>query len=161
MNPSRHALRRVESDQPPAGPCCTALDHVAEREAARINIPALNTVRRDYLLDLARKYEEEVEAHKQFIEDHSAEDGEPKRGFRRLIKSTRFRREQSLKIAAIYREMADHVFKADDPQAISERDRLAAKLRAMTVANGCTEAEADTAQSMLWRLETHEAAPCL
>jgi hypothetical protein len=30
----------------------------------------------------------------------------------------------------------------------------------MTVANGCTEAEAETAQMMLFRLEAEEAIPC-
>jgi hypothetical protein len=37
--------------------------------------------------------------------------------------------------------------------AASDRARLAAKLRAMTVENGCTPAEAATALEKLWRLE--------
>jgi hypothetical protein len=39
----------------------------------------------------------------------------------------------------------------------SDRQRLADKLRRMTVANGCTEAEAETAMEMLWRLESPDA----
>jgi hypothetical protein len=56
--------------------------------------------------------------------------------------------------------MADFAFSSDDPEALSEKQKLAAKLRAMTVANGCTEAEAETAQMMLFRLEAEEAIPC-
>jgi hypothetical protein len=118
----------------------------ARSNVARINIPALNTVRREYLLGLARKYEDEVEQLNSLLCD---------------MRPTqwRLRRTQCLKIAAIYREMADFAFSGDDPEALSEKEKLAAKLRAMTVANGCTEAEAETAQMMLFRLEAEEAIP--
>jgi hypothetical protein len=128
-------------------------------DPTRINIPALNNVRREYLLGLARNYEAEVEGYKRLIADHSL-NGQPKRGYARDFGYWRRRRNDCLRIAAIYRDMAAYAFKADDPRAISERDKLAAKLRAMTVANGCTEAEADTAQMMLFRLEAEEAIPC-
>jgi hypothetical protein len=118
--------------------------------AARINIPALNTVRREYLLGLARKYEDEVGRVNSLLGVR------PGRDFTQWT----FRRRQCLKIAAIYREMADFAFSGDDPEALSEKEKLAAKLRAMTVANGCTEAEAETAQMMLFRLEADEAIPC-
>lgn len=121
----------------------------ARSKVARLNIPALNTVRREYLLGLARKYENEVEQLNSRLGDMR-----PDRGF------TQLRRTQCLKIAATYREMADFAFSGDDPEALSEKERLAAKLRAMTVANGCTEAEAETAQMMLFRLEAEEAIPC-
>ena len=120
----------------------------ARSNVARINIPALNTVRREYLLGLARKYEDEVEQLNSFLGDMR-----PGRDFKHSV-----RRTQCLKIAATYREMADFAFSGDDPEALSEKEKLAAKLRAMTVANGCTEAEAETAQMMLFRLE--EAIPC-
>jgi len=123
----------------------------ARSNVARINIPALNTVRREYLLGLARKYEDEVEQLNSLLGDMR-----PVRDFRQWT----VRRTQCLKIAAIYREMADFAFGADDPEALSEKEKLAAKLRAMTVANGCTEAEAETAQMMLFRLEAEEAIPC-
>jgi hypothetical protein len=118
----------------------------ARSNVARINIPALNTVRREYLLGLARKYEDEVEQLNSLPGD---------------MRPTqwRLRRTQCLKIAATYREMADFTFSGDDPEALSEKEKLAAKLRAMTVANGCTEAEAETAQMMLFRLEAEEAIP--
>jgi hypothetical protein len=120
----------------------------ARSNVARINIPALNTVRREYLLGLARKYEDEVDSLL----------GDRRHG--RDFTQWTLRRTQCLKIAAIYREMADFAFSGDDPEALSEKEKLAAKLRAMTVANGCTEAEAETAQMMLFRLEAEEAVPC-
>ena len=120
----------------------------ARSNVGRVNIPTLNTVRREYLLGLARKYEEEVNS--------LVCDMRPGRDFTRWT----LRRTQCLKIAAIYREMADFAFSGDDPEALSEKEKLAAKLRAMTVANGCTEAEAETAQMMLFRLEAEEAIPC-
>jgi hypothetical protein len=120
----------------------------ARSNVARINIPALNTVRREYLLGLARKYEDEVEKLNSLLGDMRLG-----RDFQWTL-----RRTQCLKIAATYREMADFAFSRDDPEALSEKEKLAAKLRAMTVANGCTEAEAETAQMMLFRLE--EASPC-
>jgi hypothetical protein len=120
----------------------------ARSNVARINIPALNTVRREYLLGLARKYEDEVE--RLLLGERSGRD----------FAQWTLRRTQCLKIAAIYREMADFAFSGDDPEALSEKEKLAAKLRAMTVANGCTEAEAETAQMMLFRLEAEEAIPC-
>jgi hypothetical protein len=122
----------------------------ARSNVARINIPALNTVRREYLLGLARKYEDEVERLNSLLGVR------PGRDFTQWA----LRRTQCLKIAAIYREMADFAFGGDDPEALSEKEKLAAKLRAMTVANGCTEAEAETAQMMLFRLEAEEAIPC-
>jgi hypothetical protein len=123
----------------------------ARSKVARLNIPALNTVRREYLLGLARKYENEVEQL-----------NSPLGGMRpdRGLTQRTLRRTQCLKIAATYREMADFAFSGDDPEALSEKEKLAAKLRAMTVANGCTEAEAETAQMMLFRLEAEEAIPC-
>jgi hypothetical protein len=39
---------------------------------------------------------------------------------------------------------------------LAERSRLAAKLRRMTVENGCTEAEADNAAQILLKLENGE-----
>jgi hypothetical protein len=119
----------------------------ARSNVARINIPALNSVRREYLLGLARKYEDEVEQLNSLPGDMRPA-------------QWRLRRTQCLKIAATYREMADFAFSGDDPEALSEKQKLAAKLRAMTVANGCTEAEAETAQMMLFRLEAEEAIPC-
>lgn len=118
----------------------------------RIDIPALNTVRREYLIGLARKYEEEVEQLTRRLSDQE------ERNLYRVSerKYWSLRRRQCLSIADCYREMAQHAFKADDPAAISERDKLRAKLRAMTVANGCTQAEADTAQMMLFRLGAEE-----
>jgi hypothetical protein len=123
----------------------------ARSNVARINILALNTVRREYLLGLARKYEDEVEQLNSLL-------GDMRLG--RDFTQWTFRRTQCLKIAAIYREMADFAFRGDDPEALSEKGKLAAKLRAMTVANGCTGAEADTAQMMLFRLEAEDATPC-
>jgi hypothetical protein len=66
--------------------------------------------------------------------------------------------EKYLKLAAVYREMAFAAMpSAPDPEALEltlrERNALADKLRRMTVENGCTEAEADTALQMLLRLE--------
>jgi ATP/maltotriose-dependent transcriptional regulator MalT len=126
------------------------------QKPAPINIPALNSVRREYLLNLARKYEEEAEQLTRRLTDKTE---------RRLYNKTELdyrtlRRRQCLGMAHCYRGMAEAAFKADDPAALSERDKLAAKLRAMTVANGCTEAEAETAQMMLFRLEAEEAVPC-
>ena len=123
----------------------------ARSNLARINIPALNTVRREYLLGLARKYEDEVEQLNSLLGDMR-----PGRDFTQWT----VRRTQCLKIAAIYREMADFAFSGDDPEALSAKEKLVAKLRAMTVVNGCTEAEAETAQMMLFRLELEEAIPC-
>jgi hypothetical protein len=123
----------------------------ASSNVVRINIPALNTVRREYLLGLARKYEDEVEQLNSLLGDMR-----PGRDFTQW----KLHRTQRLKIAAIYREMANFAFSGDDPEALSEKEKLAAKLRAMTVANGCTEAEAETAQMMLFRLEAEEAIPC-
>jgi hypothetical protein len=122
----------------------------ARSNVARINIPALNTVRREYLLGLARKYEDEVERLNSRLGEWRGRD----------FMQWTLRRTQCLKIAAIYREMADFAFSGNDPEALSEKEKLAAKLRAMTVANGCTEAEAETAQMMLFRLEAEEAIPC-
>jgi len=67
--------------------------------------------------------------------------------------------EKLLKLAACYREMAAACINQAllDPAvasaSASERDELIAKLRRMTVENGCTEAEADTAAQMVLRLE--------
>ena len=86
----------------------------ARSNVARINIPALNTVRREYLLGLARKYEDEVEQLNSLLGDM--------RSGRDFTQWT-LRRTQCLKIAAIYREMADFAFSGDDPEALSEKER--------------------------------------
>jgi hypothetical protein len=69
------------------------------------------------------------------------------------------KRLRALKLAAIYRDMAFEAM----PSAVAvrelnltDRSRLAAKLRRMTVENGCTEAEADNAAQLLLRLESGE-----
>jgi hypothetical protein len=97
-------------------------------------IPATNTARFNHLVGLARGCEA------------SARGGYTRKG------------EQYLKLAAIYREMAFTAMpSAQDPDALEltlrERNALTDKLRRMTVANGCTVAEADTARQMLLRLE--------
>jgi hypothetical protein len=97
-------------------------------------IPATNTARFNHLIGLARDCE--VQA--------------PRCGC--------YKQGKLLKLAAIYREMAFAAMpSASDPSALEltlrERNVLADKIRRMTVANGCTEAEADTALQMLLRLE--------
>jgi hypothetical protein len=61
-----------------------------------------------------------------------------------------YRQQKYLKLAVVYREMAASAMPSAPDPVVGE---LAAKLRAMTVANGCTQAEADTAQQMLLRLD--------
>jgi hypothetical protein len=63
---------------------------------------------------------------------------------------------KALQLAAAYRDMA---FEAMPSAAaivelkLTERARLAAKLRRMTVANGCTQGEAENAAQLLLNLE--------
>ena len=67
-----------------------------------------------------------------------------------------YKKLKALQLAAVYRDMAFAVMPAAAAIAeldLSERSRLAAKLRRMTAENGCTEAEADTALQMLMKLE--------
>jgi hypothetical protein len=90
-------------------------------------MPATNHRRFDYLISLACQCEK------------AARGGHTYRG------------RKYLELAAIYYEMAQAALpSADDPPA---RKALAAKLKAMTTANGCTPAEADNAAQMLLRLE--------
>jgi hypothetical protein len=89
-------------------------------------IPATNTARYEHLIGLARDCER-VGRHDET-----------------------YRQEKYLKLAVVYREMAAAAMPSAPDPVVGE---LAAKLRAMTVANGCTQAEADTAQQMLLRLD--------
>jgi hypothetical protein len=95
-----------------------------------MNLPATNNARFDHLIGLARQLEEN---------------------------SWRYRnREKALKLAAVYRDMAFQVMPSEAAVAelnLTERARLAAKLRQMTVGNGCTVAEADNAAQLLLKLE--------
>jgi hypothetical protein len=67
-----------------------------------------------------------------------------------------YKKFRALQLAAVYRDMA---FEAMPSAAaiqelnLGERSRLAAKLRAMTVDNGCTPAEAENAAQLLLKLE--------
>jgi hypothetical protein len=95
-----------------------------------MNIPATNNARFDHLIGLARQLEKA-----------------PYRG----IKGAK-----ALQLAAVYRDMAFQAMPSAAAVAelnLTERARLAAKLRNMTVANGCTEAEADNAAQLLLKLE--------
>jgi hypothetical protein len=99
-----------------------------------VNIPATNTARFNHLISLARQLEE----NRAQYYGHA--------------------RYKALQLAAIYREMTLAAMPtAPNPEALEltgmELNALAAKLRRMTVANGCTHAEADTALQMLLRLE--------
>jgi hypothetical protein len=97
-------------------------------------IPATNTTRFNHLIGLARDCEER------------ASGGYTTKG------------QKLLKLAAVYREMAFTAMpSATDPEALevtlNERTALADKLRRMTVANGCTPAEAENAAQLLFKLE--------
>jgi hypothetical protein len=66
-----------------------------------------------------------------------------------------YRKSKALKLAAIYRDMAYEAMPSAAAIAelhLGERSRLAAKLRKMTVTNGCTQAEAENAAQMLLKL---------
>jgi hypothetical protein len=66
------------------------------------------------------------------------------------------KRFKALKLAAIYRDMAFEAMPsaaAASELNLTDRARLAAKLRLMTVENGCTEGEADNAAQLLLKLE--------
>jgi hypothetical protein len=95
-------------------------------------IPATNGARFEHLIGLARDLEKN--AHR-----YGA-----------------LKKYKALQLAAIYRDMA---FEAIPSAAavmefnLTERARLAAKLRRMTVANGCTHAEAENAAQLLLKLE--------
>jgi hypothetical protein len=97
-----------------------------------MSAPATNKARFDYLIGKARELE--TNAHR-----YSA-----------------YKKLKALQLAAVYRDMA---FETTPPAAaiaelnLSERSRLATKLRAMTVENGCTPAEADNAAQLLLKLE--------
>jgi hypothetical protein len=97
-------------------------------------IPATNTARFNHLLNLARQCEKAG-------------------GCGYTEKQLKF-----LKLAAVYHEMAAAVMpSATDPETVEvslcERSTLADKLRNMTTANGCTEAEAENAAQLLMKLE--------
>jgi hypothetical protein len=93
-------------------------------------IPAANDARFEYLLHLARAYEQ-------------GGDG----GYTH-------RQRKYLRLAAVYREMAAAAMPSTaDPGALRERSSLAEKLRTMTVENGCTVAEAANAVQLLLKLE--------
>jgi hypothetical protein len=67
-----------------------------------------------------------------------------------------YKKLKALQLAAVYRDMAFEAMPS--PAAIaelnlSERRRLATKLRAMSVENGCTLAEAENAAQLLLKLE--------
>src|SRR5215470_12213754 len=97
-----------------------------------MTIPATNNARFDHLVGLARD-----------LEKNAGRFGAPKRF-------------KALQLAAVYRDMAFEAMPSAAAVAelnLTERSRLAAKLRRMTVANGCTEAEANTAAQLLLRLE--------
>jgi hypothetical protein len=111
---------------------------IDDTPAVNVDLPAINVARFNYLIGLARKCEAEAN---------------------RWGLSGSWRKEDDwLKLAAVYREMAFAAMPAaPDPEVLEltsrERNALTDKLRRMTVANGCTEAEADTALQMLLRLE--------
>jgi hypothetical protein len=97
-----------------------------------MNTLATDGVRFDHLIGLARNLENNVYGYG---------------GQKRL---------KALKLAAIYRDMAFAAMPSAagvDKLNLTERSRLAVKLRRMTVENGCTEAEADTAAQLLLKLE--------
>jgi hypothetical protein len=95
-------------------------------------IPTTNGVRFDHLIGLARDLEKNAHRY-----------GAPKKY-------------KALQLAAAYRDMA---FEAMPSAAavvelnLTERARLAAKLRRMTVENGCTPGEAENAAQLLLKLE--------
>jgi hypothetical protein len=95
-------------------------------------MPATNGARFEHLIGLARDLEKDAHRY-----------GAPKKY-------------KALQLAAVYRDMA---FEAMPSAAavvelnLTERARLAAKLRRMTTANGCTQAEAENAVQLLLKLE--------
>jgi hypothetical protein len=97
-------------------------------------IPATNSARFNHLINLARDCEKQARG-----------------GFT-------YKGRKYVELAAIYREMASAAMpSAPVPDALEltprPRSLRARKLRRMTVTNGCTQAEADTALQMLLRLE--------
>ena len=97
-----------------------------------MNILTTNGARFDHLIGLAREFEKNASSFR---------------------KADQLR---ALKLAAIYRDMAFEAMPSAAAIAelkLTERARLAIKLRRMTVANGCTEAEADNAAQLLLKLE--------
>ena len=81
-------------------------------------------------------------------------------GLARNLENARYAKpreqQKALKLAAIYRDMAFWTMPSEAAVAelnLTERARLAVKLRQMTVANGCTESEADNAAQLLLKLE--------
>ena len=98
-----------------------------------MHAPALNTLRYEYLISLATKAEEMG-------------------GLGYSYKAQKW-----LQLAAVYREMAAAYFTPENAGTrkmnADKRKELIEKLRAMTVENNCTEAEADTALQMRLRLE--------
>jgi hypothetical protein len=94
-------------------------------------IPATNGARFEHLIGLARDLEKNAHRH-----------GAP-------------RKYKALQLAAVYRDMAFEAMPSAAAVAelnLTERARLAAKLRRMTVANGCTQAEAENAAQLLLKL---------
>jgi hypothetical protein len=95
-------------------------------------IPATNGARFDHLIGLARDLEKNTHRY------------------------GALKKYKALRLAAIYRDMAFEAMPSAAAIAelkLTERARLAAKLRRMTVANGCTPAEADNATQLLLKLE--------
>jgi hypothetical protein len=67
-----------------------------------------------------------------------------------------YKKLKALQLAAVYRDMAFAAMPSAAAVAelnLSERSRLAAKLRRMTVENGCTQGEAENAAQLLLKLE--------
>jgi hypothetical protein len=95
-------------------------------------IPATNGARFEHLIGLARDLEKNAHRY-----------GAP-------------RKYKALQLAAAYRDMAFEAMPSAAAIAelkLTERARLAAKLRKMTIGNGCTQAEAENAAQLLLRLE--------
>jgi hypothetical protein len=67
-----------------------------------------------------------------------------------------FKKQKALQLAAVYLEMAFQAMPSAAAIAeltLTERARLATKLRHMTVQNGCSPAEAENAAQLLLKLE--------
>lgn len=93
---------------------------------------ATNDARFDYLIGKARELESNAHRYRAY------------------------KKHKALQLAAVYRDMAFEAMSSAAAIAelnLSERSRLATKLRAMTVANGCTPAEAENAAQLLLKLE--------
>jgi hypothetical protein len=103
-----------------------------------LHAPALNTLRYEYLIALATKAEEMG-------------------GYGYSYEAQKW-----LQLAAVYREMAAAYYTPESAGTrklnADKRAELIEKLRAMTVRNGCTEEEADTALQMRLRLERDDVA---